>query len=82
MGFLARRAYRKASARTLRRIRPKNLWGLHELRPHISYFGYWGYGDGYHESDFLHIDNHWEWKSGLEIHTGINFTPRGRARGF
>ena len=77
VGFLARRAYRKASARVLRRIRPDNLWGLHELRPHISYFGYWGYGDGYHESDFLHIDNHWEWESGLEIHTGINLTREG-----
>ena len=82
VGFLARRAYRKASARTLRRIRPKSLWGLHELRPHIAYFGYWGYGDGYHESDFLHIDNHWEWKSGLEIHTGINFTREGVREAF
>jgi len=23
---------------------------------------------------FLHVDNHWVFKSGLEIHTGINFT--------
>ena len=23
---------------------------------------------------FLHVDNHWVWRSGFEIHTGINFT--------
>ena len=25
----------------------------------------------------MHIDNHWVWKSGLELHTGINFTTEG-----
>ncbi len=82
VGFLARRAYRKASGRLFRRIRPNNLWGLHELRPHIAYVGHWGYGDGYQESMFLHIDNHWEWESGLVIHTGINFTREGVREAF
>jgi hypothetical protein len=25
----------------------------------------------------LHVDNHWVWINGLEIHTGINFTTEG-----
>ena len=82
VGFLARSAYRKASGRLFRRIRPKDLWGLHELRPHIAYVGHWGYSDDYHESMFLHIDNHWEWESGLEIHTGINLTREGVREAF
>lgn len=76
VGFLRRRDYRKGQARLLRRIRPQDLWGLHELRPHISWNGYWT-NDGYYETGFLHVDNHWEWRSGLEIHTGVNFTHEG-----
>ncbi len=77
VGFLARTSYRRAGGYILRRIRPSNLWGLHEIRPHIGYFGYWGYEDGYHESNWVHVDTHWEWNSGLEIHTGVNFTHEG-----
>ena len=47
-----------------------------ELRPHVSYRSYWNFNDELVTS-FLHIDNHWEWKSGFEIHTGINFTAEG-----
>ncbi len=77
VGFLARSAYRRVSGRLFRRIRPERLWGLHELRPHLFISNHWGYGDGLHESMFLHIDNHWEWRSGVEIHTGVNFTHEG-----
>ncbi len=76
VGFLARTDYRKASARLLRRIRPDDLWGLLEIRPHVSYTGYWK-PDGFQESGFLHIDSHWEFRTGNEIHTGINFTKSG-----
>ena len=51
--------------------------GLLELRPHISYRSYWNYSNHKLETSFLHIDNHWEWQNGLEIHTGINFTSEG-----
>ncbi len=77
VGFLARRAYRRATGLLFRFIRPENLWGLHELRPHIFFSNHWSYDDGYHESMFLHIDNHWEWESGLEIHTGVNVSHEG-----
>ncbi len=81
VGFLARSNYRKYSGLVFRRIRPDDLWGLHELRPHISYRGYWDF-DGFQESGRLHIDNHWEWKNGLEFHTGVNFTHEGVKEGF
>lgn len=76
VGFLARSDYRKADGFALRRIRPKNLWGLHELRPHVSYRGFWG-SDDFQETGFLHVDNHFEWPSGFELHTGVNFTREG-----
>ena len=76
VGFLSRTNYRKASFTVLRRVRPKSLWSLLELRPHVSYTGYWK-PDGFHESGFLHIDNHFEFRSGTELHTGINFTKDG-----
>ncbi len=50
--------------------------GLHELRPHVSYHGYWN-PDGFQETGYLHVDNHWEWPSGFEFHTGVNFTLEG-----
>jgi hypothetical protein len=76
VGFLRRRDYQKGEATVLRRVRPEDLWGLHELRPHVSWRGFWG-NDGYRESSFLHVDNHWEWRSGFEIHTGVNFVYEG-----
>ena len=73
VGFLSRTDYRKFSFRSQRRFRPDNFWGLHELRPHVSYRGFWDF-DGNYETGFLHIDNHWEWRSGMQISTGVNFT--------
>ena len=76
VGFLARTEYRKFSGVILRRIRPDDLWNLHELRPHVSYTAFWDF-DGFQESGRLHIDNHWEYESGTELHTGVNLTREG-----
>ena len=76
VGFLSRRGYRRGSLGMFRRIRPENLWGLHELRPHLNYRGFWDF-DGFYETGFLHVDNHWEWENGWEFHTGMNFTHEG-----
>jgi len=81
VGFLSRTNYRKVSGRLLRRIRPDDTWGLLELRPHISYTGYWK-PDGFQESGFLHIDNHFEFRTGTELHTGVNFTKAGVINAF
>jgi hypothetical protein len=42
----------------------------------VSYKGYWN-PDGTQQTGFLHVDNHLEWKSGYEVHTGVNFTREG-----
>lgn len=76
VGFLSRKGYRKYDGRILRRIRPDNLWNLFEIRPHVSYRGFWDF-DGFQETGFLHIDSHWEFQTGREIHTGVNVTTEG-----
>jgi hypothetical protein len=76
VGFLRRQDYRRPSALVLYRWRPDDLFGLLELRPHANYTGYWK-PDGFHESGRWHVDNHFEWRSGWELHTGVNFTHEG-----
>jgi hypothetical protein len=77
VGFLARQSYRKISTLVFNRIRPEDLIGLLEIRPHVAYRGFWGFTDGFYETGFLHIDSHWAWRSGMEIHTGVNFRTEG-----
>ena len=76
VGFLARRGYRKPEGRIYHAHRMDGWLGLHEMRPHVSYRGYFK-PDGFHETGFLHIDNHWEWRNGYELHTGLNLTREG-----
>lgn len=76
VGFLSRSDYRKGRVFLMRRIRPDDLWGLLEVRPHVSYSGFWK-SDGFQESGFLHLDTHWEFRTGTEVHTGVNFTRDG-----
>ena len=82
VGFLLREAFRKPEFRVLYHWRPQQKFaGLLELRPHVSYRSYWDF-NGFLETSYLHIDNHWEWVSGLEIHTGINYTVEGVKQDF
>ena len=76
VGFLQRSAFRKPELLIFKQWRPKNMGNLLEVRPHISYRSYWNFDDELVTS-FLHIDNHWVWNSGFEVHTGINFTNEG-----
>jgi hypothetical protein len=76
VGFLLRSNYRKPEFLVLKKVRMNGKLGLLEIRPHVSYRGYWDF-NGFNETSFLHIDNHWEWISGMEIHTGINITSQG-----
>ena len=77
VGFLLRGAFRKPEFLVLKQIRPKkDFLGILELRPHISYRGYWDF-EGNQTTGFLHVDNHWAWKGGFEVHTGVNFTQEG-----
>lgn len=81
VGFLVRSAYRKPEISMLKQVRMNGKYGLLELRPHFTYRSYWNYGN-FQETSFLHVDNHWVWVNGLEIHTGINFTTEGVVKPF
>ena len=76
VGFLRRNDYTRVGVFGLNRWRDASWDNLLEMRPHIAYRGWWG-GDGLYETGFWHVDNHWEWKSGFEIHTGVNFLHEG-----
>ncbi|MEX0314835.1 MAG: DUF5916 domain-containing protein [Allomuricauda sp.] len=81
VGFLQRTAFRKPEFLIWKAHRLKNAGKLLEIRPHVSYRGYWNFDDDL-ITGFLHVDNHWEFKSGFEIHTGINFTAERVLQGF
>jgi hypothetical protein len=78
VGFLNRSGgYKNPSARILRSYRPPNSRiGLLEMRPHVSYSGYWAV-DGFQETGFLHVDSDLIWKNGYEFSSAINFTTEG-----
>jgi len=83
VGFLFRSAYRKPEFLVFytKRAKEGNKLGLLENRPHVSYAGYWNF-QGFQESGRWHIDNHWVWRSGFEVHTGINITTEGVVEAF
>ena len=81
VGFLLRDDFRKAEFLVFRTFRASEKSKMLENRPHISYRGYWN-SEGFQETGFLHIDNHWVWKSLFEVHTGINFTKEGVTKDF
>ena len=76
VGFLSRTEYQRVEGFLMRRIRPDNLWGLLEIRPHSSYTGFWDFDD-FQETGFWHNDVHWEFRSGYRVDTGVNFTRSG-----
>jgi hypothetical protein len=80
VGFLTRRNYKKIDARIFRRVRPSDS-RFFELRPHLVYRGFWDF-EGFQETGFLHLDSHWEFLSGREFHTGVNFTREGLKQPF
>ena len=78
VGFLPRRGYRYYQYHVMHKLRPS--W-LREIRPHVSYYTYrsrkTGVESGYEESARVHVDSHWEWPSGAQIHSGGNFNIEG-----
>jgi hypothetical protein len=81
VGFLARTGFRKPEGFIMRTFRPSSLLGLLEIRPHVTYRGFWK-PDGFQETGYLHVDNHLEWRNGYELHTGVNFTREGLREAF
>ena len=74
VGFLTRDGYRKGDVRVMTRFRPKRIF--QELRPHVTVRSFWGF-DGFQESGYAHIDNHWQFKDSTEVHTGVNLIQEG-----
>ena len=81
VGFLFREAFRKPEFLVLYAHRYSESSPMLEIRPHISWRAYWNF-EGFQETSFLHIDNHWVWKTGTEVHTGVNFTTEGVVNSF
>ena len=77
VGFYSRRGYQRANALVFTTFRPENFIGMHEIRPHVSHYTIWNFDTGQQESQFTHIDTHWEWQNGHEVHTGVNVFKEG-----
>ena len=82
VGFLSRRGYRKPDARLMTRWRPKSFLNLQEIRPHTSYRAFFGFDDDLLETEYWHIDTHWQFKNSSEVHTGMNITEEGVREAF
>lgn len=79
VGFLPRDGHRYYQAFGMWYWRPSRI--LREVRPHVSYYTYRsvreGVERGFNESSRWHLDTHWEWPSGMELHTGANYVTEG-----
>jgi len=71
VGYLERSSFKKPEFLIFRIIRMSEKSKLLEYRPHISGRYYFDF-EGNVVTTYTHIDTHWAWKSGLEIHTGYN----------
>ncbi|MBI2614913.1 MAG: carbohydrate binding family 9 domain-containing protein, partial [Gemmatimonadetes bacterium] len=76
VGFLERSGYRFASFHILRHVRFANVAWLRELRPHVSYRGYWGF-DGFNQTRTIHFDSHVELADGAFFSPAFNLTREG-----
>ncbi|MBI1873924.1 MAG: carbohydrate binding family 9 domain-containing protein [Acidobacteria bacterium] len=80
-GFYNRRGYRALDGQLFRAFRLSPVRRLHEIRPHMNFRGFWNYR-GFQETGFWHLDSHWEWKNGSQVHTGMNVTREGVTTAF
>jgi hypothetical protein len=84
VGYLRRTGHDYYQVFLMRNLRPAKVF--REIRPHVSYFTYrsdkTGIEDGFEESARLHIDTHWEFPDGMELHTGANWIREGLTEPF
>ncbi|MEO2084433.1 MAG: DUF5916 domain-containing protein, partial [Marinoscillum sp.] len=73
VGYLERSSFKKSEFLVFRTIRMNEESRFLEARPHIMNRSYWDF-EGNLVTSYTHIDSHWAWKNGMEIHTGINFS--------
>ena len=80
VGFLRRDNYRSLDAGWRVHFRPNIEW-LRELRPHMSYRGFWDFA-GFKETEQLHIDSHVDFESGAFFSPAFNRTVEGLRKSF
>ncbi len=80
VGFLRRDNYRSLDAGWRVHLRPNIEW-LRELRPHMSYRGFWDFA-GFKETERLHIDSHVDFESGAFFSPAFNRTVEGLRESF
>jgi hypothetical protein len=76
VGFLARSEYRFFSGRLLRHIRLPGVPWLRELRPHVSFEGFYDF-EGFTETRRIHVDSHVELSNGAFWSPAFNFVREG-----
>ncbi len=82
LGFVPRTGHRNARGFGMYHIRPHDLLGLREIRPHFSYDVYRDIDGGFTQSSRLHLDTHFEFEDGMEFHPGFNRVHEGLTRPF
>jgi Domain of unknown function (DUF5916)/Carbohydrate family 9 binding domain-like len=76
VGFLLRRRYRAAQSSYLQYVRVPQISWLRELRPHVTYKGFWDF-DGFKESEQLHFDSHVDFENGAFFSPAVNLVVEG-----
>jgi hypothetical protein len=76
VGFLLRSDYRSFQTNYLRYVRTPSISWLRELRPHVTYKGYWDF-EGFKESEELHIDSHVDFENGAFLSPAVNLVLEG-----
>ena len=80
VGFLRRDEYRNLDTGVFMNVRPNIQW-LRELRPHITYRGFWDL-NGFKETEDLHIDSHIDFENGAFFSPAVNRPVEGLKESF
>ncbi|MBI3982082.1 MAG: carbohydrate binding family 9 domain-containing protein, partial [Gemmatimonadetes bacterium] len=76
VGFLERSGYRLYSGMLMRHLRFPALPWFRELRPHVSYRGWFDF-DGFNETANIHFDSHIQFANGAFVSPAMNITREG-----
>jgi hypothetical protein len=77
VGYLQRSGIRSYGGRIQTFIRPQNLLGIREFRPHTNYNTTRDLETGFEETTQIHVDSHVEWNSGMFFSPAFNWNREG-----
>jgi hypothetical protein len=81
VGFLTRDDYRNLDTGFFLNLRPQSIGFLRELRPHVTYRGFWDFS-GFKETEQIHIDSHVDFENGAFFSPAMNHTVEGLTEPF